>query len=471
MIRFLWIRNLFKPASVKWWIVAWTLLLIAAAVALPLGIWRSIITDRQADATQRQSELAHQNMLNERFHKGAEMLGHPDIRSVRLGGIHALGRLAAEHPETFHLPVMQLFAAFVVDQTATSEAPEQSDDSVDLGPGGNDNSGEPRSVNSEEECGDIAETLKQYSPIEFYLAIKETIPLPPRLAKDVEEVMRLIAERTESQVALEKECNFRLNLADVSLGELTLPNANFSNINFTKANLRRIKIWGVQFSNVVMPGADLSAADLTGADLRDTDMRRVNLTAVNLMGADLRNADLGLVDLAGHNLWAGRLVPSKLVGAMMQGADLRGVNLARADLREASLGGAKLDGANLSGADLSSADLRAASLHKTDLRRANLKSVSLGGAGANLRDVNLTSSDLTGANLGSAKLTDADLSDANISGADFSHDHMSGHESPASGMTQQQLDKAKADPNHPPVLVGVWDSVTDKPLAWNGRST
>ena len=40
------------------------------------------------------------------------MLGN-EVRSVRLGGIYALQRLAEEHPEQYHIQVMRLFCAFV----------------------------------------------------------------------------------------------------------------------------------------------------------------------------------------------------------------------------------------------------------------------------------------------------------------------------------------------------------------------
>ena len=57
---------------------------IATLIALPLGIWRSMVAERQADATQRQSQTASVSLLNERYQKGAEMLGS-DVLSVRLG--------------------------------------------------------------------------------------------------------------------------------------------------------------------------------------------------------------------------------------------------------------------------------------------------------------------------------------------------------------------------------------------------
>ena len=65
----------------------------AAAIALPLAVWRSIVASRQADAAQSQADMAQcqsktaqRGLLNERYQKGAGMIGS-EVLSVRLGGI------------------------------------------------------------------------------------------------------------------------------------------------------------------------------------------------------------------------------------------------------------------------------------------------------------------------------------------------------------------------------------------------
>lgn len=449
-------------------------LLVGAAIGLPLAIWRSTIAARQADATQRQSEIAARNLLNERFQRGAEMLGHPEIGSVRIGGIHALARLGREYPDTFHLPVMQLFAAFVVDRTR-GETVEQGIPVPDSATPGKEEPENTAPVTSRNEQADTDEDFRH--PLEsssaefkgpFFAADREVGPVP-ELAKDVMEAMRLISQRDRDQIELEGKEGFRMDLADVSLPGLVFHKANFSNFDFTKADLRRVRAWDTCFSNAGFPGADLSGANMHGADFRGADMRRVNLTAARLTGADLRKADLGPVDWAGQNLWRGKWFPSKLVGAQLQGADLRGADLGNADLSGANLGCAKLDGAFLSKARLAGADLRAASLKDADLSGVDLTNANLGGAGADLSDAHLVGASLKDTNLGSANLSGANLAEAEVSGADFSRDWMYKYESPASGLTQEQLDQAKADPSHPPVLDGVLDSKTNKPLVWNGQ--
>ena len=450
-------------------------LVVAAIIALPLALWRSTIAERQACAAHRQSEIAMQNLLNERFQKGAEMLGHPDLGSVRIGGIHALARLASEHPETFHLPVMQLFAAFVVDRTRTEVAKRET--SADSAPSEDKepikSAGAAHSADEEDHVGVGHQTERESRSAEYYgpfFAADRRVGPVPFLAKDVEEVMRMISQRDDRQIALERKNDFRMNLADASLPGFIFHKADFSNFDFTKADLRRVRGWDARLSNAIFPGADLSGANMHGADFRDADMRRINLTAARLDGANLRNANLGLVDLVGQNLWKGARFPSKLIGALLMGADLRGADLGHADMRGASLGGAKLDKTDLRQANLSGADIRAASLRDAALSRADLSNANLGGAGADLSGADLTGANLADANLGSTKLTGAKLEDADISGVNFIHDWMSGLPSPASGLTQEQLDEAKANPCRPPILDGLVDPETNKPLVWGGRT-
>ena len=87
-------------------------LVIAAIAALPLAIWRSKVAELQADTAQRQHETAQRGLLNERYQKGAEMLGS-DLLAVRLGGIYALARVASEHPGDYHTQIMRLLCAFL----------------------------------------------------------------------------------------------------------------------------------------------------------------------------------------------------------------------------------------------------------------------------------------------------------------------------------------------------------------------
>lgn len=424
-------------------------LFVFGAVGLPVAIWRSVIAARQAEAAQRQSKIAEQNLLNDRFQRGAEMLGHPDIASVRIAGIHALARLGAEYPDVFHLPVMHTIAAFVVDRTKGARAePEQ--ELVD-----------PESLPASDIIERVSPWIEEaidssgHHPFLVSLAAGREVGTVPELAKDVGEAMRSIAQRGKNQVAVENDGTFRMNLADACIPGLIFHQADFSGFDFTKADMRRVRGWRARFVRARLAGADLSAANLYDAVFRDADMRRVNLTAAKLIGADMRNADLGLVDLVAENLWKGTIFPSRLVGTLLAGADLRKANLVKADMRGALLGCAKLDNADFGSANLSGADLRSASLRGTELGRADLTNANMG------------CTNLTGANLSNAMLAGANLDGANLSGTDFSP-RLLGRA--VRGLTQKQLDQAIAEPGRPPELDGALDSETNEPLVWRSDS-
>ena len=118
-------------------------LLVGAAIAIGLAVWRSKIAERQADAAQRQAEItqnqveiaqsqieiarsqaqtAQQSLLNERYQKATEMLGS-SVLTVRLGGIYALQGLAEQNPEQYHVPVMQILCSFVRHPTEVEGQP------------------------------------------------------------------------------------------------------------------------------------------------------------------------------------------------------------------------------------------------------------------------------------------------------------------------------------------------------------
>ena len=86
-------------------------LVLGGIYAVLFAIWRGLVAQQQSEATEIQANVARQSLLNERYQYGARMLGD-DLLSVRLGGIYALQSLADEVPETYHVPIMQLFCAF-----------------------------------------------------------------------------------------------------------------------------------------------------------------------------------------------------------------------------------------------------------------------------------------------------------------------------------------------------------------------
>ena len=124
---------------------------------------------------------------------------------------------------------------------------------------------------------------------------------------------------------------------------------------------------------------------------------------------------------------------------------------------------------DLRGANLAGAYLVRANLADADMRNANL-------VGANFMYADLSDAILFNAAMSNQQSQDQDLMGAvqsrlrfkgtNISNTSFSYNGVY----PARGLSQEQLDRAYADPCNPPKLDGVVDPVTGKPLVWREQS-
>lgn len=357
-------------------------LLIGAAVAALLAVWRSRVAERQADAAQRQVEAAQQGLLSERYRQGTEMLGHK-LKSVRLGGIYTLDRLATDYPDRYHILVMQTLCAFV------RHPPTESSEIV-------------RRSNAEQPAMDHDQEDEK------------TV----QLREDVHAVLQAIRMRSPRRLEIESKANFELDFS----------------------------------------GADLRRSDLRDASLSGDVFRQSRLSGSLLMDADLSGAHLQYADLTSPNLGRLTKVTTKDIAERRFPEHTR---LDNADLTCALAMGAKMRGVILSGADLSGASLSFVDLADSCLMDADLSNARLSNA------------DLTGSELHDAKLAEAILSEAVLSGTDFSGSFLFGlavsPRRPVVGLTQKQLDTARADPSNPPKLDGVLDAITGEQLVWRGR--
>ena len=218
-------------------------LVIGGVIAILLAMWRSRVAERQAITSQR-------GLSNERFQKGAEMLGSPAM-SVRLGGIFALRRMAEEQPEEYHLLVISLLCAFV---------------RVPMSDGGD--------------------------KIRFQIEDGQEEATTP-VSADVQEAMQAIGSRRASGILLERaEEGFHLYLRKAVLRGVQLREANLSMAWLTEADI----------SKAVLPYADLSKARLRRASLAGTELRHADLSGALLWGTDLSGAILHGANLSGTDM-------------------------------------------------------------------------------------------------------------------------------------------------------------------------
>ena len=255
--------------------------IVAGVLALVFAVWRGVLAQRQAKTAeaqartalrqsrtaQRQADTAQQGLLNERYQRGAEMLGN-EVLSVRLGGVYALQTLAEEHPEQYHVHIMRLFCAFARNPTG------KADDTV-LG------------------------YFQDGRPV-------------PGIREDVQAVMDAIGSRTDADIALERDDNYTLGLQNAKLQHVHLASLNLSGVNLAGADLSGAVLEGTNLSNAFLFDSILSYANLDGAILSNASLGRANLSGAILLDAILSDANLD-----------GAILPD----AFLNGADLADANL------------------------------------------------------------------------------------------------------------------------------------------------
>ena len=321
-------------------------LVVGGVVAILIALWRSLVAERQATAAKRQAEIGERVYLNERYRQAASMLGDNEL-PVRLAGIFALERVAADHPDEFRLEAIKLLVEFV------RTPPE----------------------------------LKHPQPKVWdgWLQLER-----PATRKDVQAATTAIVDMRRSDAVQNK----------------------------------REPVW-----------LDLHDAQLCGVELY-MSLGRVNLQNANLMFAHLERSDLTSSQLQ----WA--------------------------DCREALL-----EDADLSGAELSDADFSGVRARRCKFRGATMP--------AKMIDANLEEADLTEAVFPNTDLTDANLSGANLTGVELRGrvywiDRAGQHEAEENSVriTQEQLDKAVADTDRPPMLSvrPVGDTEPRTRLVWRGKA-
>ena len=198
-------------------------LVLAGLIALPLAIWRGLVAQRQASAAQ-------QSLRNERYQKGAEMLGSQFL-SVRLAGIYALQRLAGESPEDYHVQIMNVLCAFARNPTKDAE----------------------------------------------HEAMVRAKTGNPSIREDVQAGMQVIGKRTRREVALEQKVGTFSDLGHANLRMGLLIKANLINTQFWKADL----------SGTWLQGANLTNAHFYQANLENAALDEANLSSARFSGTDV----------------------------------------------------------------------------------------------------------------------------------------------------------------------------------------
>lgn len=261
-------------------------LVAAAAVGLPIAVWRSYISYRQA-------ETAHASLLAERYQRAAEMLGGKE--DVRLAGIHALARMAQQNLP-YHVLIMSTLSA-------------------------------------------VARTSAKRTLFEG----KRQAP------EDVTVIMEVLAERSAEQLAEENAEAYRLDLRATDLRGLLIDKVKLSRAIldyavlsdadnravFWDADLQEASLVGAGLAEALFSRTNFAAADLSYANLVDTQMVGANFRGAVLTSANCSNAKFNEADIVRAVLYETNL--SNVTGLTQQQLNSAQIDPARPPVLDGSV--------------------------------------------------------------------------------------------------------------------------------------
>lgn len=267
-----------------------TLLQVIGGLVVLVGAYA---TWRQVRVGQEGLRLTQEGHITDRFSRAVDQLGSekPD---VRIGGFHALARIA-EHSPRDREAVISLQAAY----------------------------------------------------LRTHLPWPPTGPDAPAADVPINDIAPLEARAPDAQVALTglgMLCEHR-EQRWVNLSATDLRRADCDGLVLPEVNLDRACMEAAGFYH-----ADLTQASLVSVNLRYADFKTATLCRARCALADLRGARLVLTDLRDADF-----TEADLREANLRKADARGAVFHRADLRLADLRGADLSMADLTGARVAGA--------------------------------------------------------------------------------------------------------------------
>ncbi len=277
--------------------------IIAGLVTLPLLIWRGVVADKHASAARDQAETAQRSLLNKRYQKAAGRLRANDI-SERLNGVSDLRHLASEHPEQYHIQIVERLCDFARHPTKDEDYEKE-----------------------------LAEHNADTSKL-------------PKPREDVQVIMNFLASRNETQLNLEKKQGFRLNFIGADLSHVQIIETDLSGAMLNDTNLYHANIVSVNLShtyliltimrdatlvNIDFSGASVFNIDLSGAKVFQYDKPLFDLDYANLSGATLHRVDLSGRHIQNSILKSAQIIDSNLSNTYFLDSNLSDVKFIRTD--------------------------------------------------------------------------------------------------------------------------------------------
>jgi len=301
---------------------------------LALTWWRISVSDRQVKAIE-------DGQITSRFTEAIKLLAGDELY-LRLGGIHALERIAKDSPKD-EWTALEVLSGFLRNP-----------------PG-------PSSI------GGVEGVQKIHVVIEAQKGDEEKkLALRPDLQAALDAISRWDHRNGTA--------GRRINLRSADLSHSNLTDAHLENVDLEGARLTSSNLFGAHFDSARLANADLSQCHVSGASFEEADLSMAILTGIKAWPAGLRLPIIFRETTAqarggGHvSFKNASLIGTKVDGAVLPFAQMDGAVLIGTDFEGTTLVGASFSKAefvlevNLEGTDLDGADLQTA----TGLTRAGI---------------------------------------------------------------------------------------------------
>ena len=211
-----------KARSIRWAVLLIATVFLAGSYLTLKNLRDTLETQATDRLTRAISHISNENL------------------EVRLGGIHALGRIAA-NSEKDYWPIIEILAAYV----------------------------------------------REHAAVKKSQSLKET---PRQLALDVQAALDVIGRRKRTYKDGETQ---RLDLRGTDLRRANLAGAKFAGAILSEARLEGANLTGVRLEDAILREAHLDHANLTEAALERSFLLNASLKEAHLGAANLREAYVG----------------------------------------------------------------------------------------------------------------------------------------------------------------------------------
>ena len=257
-------------------------LLVGGGLAAVFAIWRGWVAEQQSITARRQADIANQILLNERYQRGAEMIGSPAL-SVRMAGIYALQRLAEESPKQHEDQIVRLLCSFVRNHTENDE--------------------------------------------EFRERFKRVSRTDKATPEDVQAALAAIRDRCQIEKIQKRPLAFR-----VDLGGASIVGCDLTDMDLSYAILDQARLNSCNLSGSILSDAELSQTDFSGAEISECVFARAKTWKTDFSQVWGKQPDFSDTSLMRTNFSDAKWASPIFRGAMFAGCEFKNAELTSADL-------------------------------------------------------------------------------------------------------------------------------------------